>query len=130
MTMHDPVSDFLTRIRNARLAQHRFVDLNLSKMLLNIVKILKEQGFIDNYLVNEEQRKMRIFLRYSEKREAVIQGLKRISTPGLRRYIGYKQIPKVLGGMGTAILSTSKGILDGETARKLQVGGEFLCMIW
>jgi small subunit ribosomal protein S8 len=130
MTTHDPISDFLTRIRNARLAQHRFVDLNLTKMVHSIVKILKEQGFIESYLVNDETRQMRIFLKYSEKREAVIQGLKRISSPGLRRYVGYKKIPKVLGGMGIVVLSTPAGVVDGETARKLQVGGEFLCTVW
>jgi small subunit ribosomal protein S8 len=130
MVMHDPISDFLTRVRNARMAQHRFVDLNLNKVLLSIVKILKEQGFVESFLVNDEQRKMRVFLKYSDKREAVLQGLKRISSPGLRRYIGYKKIPKVLGGMGTVILSTPQGIVDGETARKLKVGGEYICMVW
>jgi small subunit ribosomal protein S8 len=130
MALHDPISDLLTRIRNAKLAEHRFVDLNLSKAILSIAKILKEQGLIENYLVNEEHRKMRIFLKYSDGRESVIQGLKRISCPGLRRYVGYKKIPRVLGGMGIAILSTPKGIVDGETARKLQVGGELLCLVW
>ncbi len=127
---HDPISDLLTRVRNAKLAQHRFTDLSLSKAKLRIVQILKEQGLIENYLVNDEERKMRVILKYAHNRESVIQGLKRVSSPGLRRYIGYKKIPRVLGGMGIAILSTPKGIIDGETARKLQVGGELLCLIW
>lgn len=130
MATHDPISDLLTRIRNAKLAQHRFVDLGLSKAMVSILKILKEQGMIDNYLINEEKKMLRAFLKYADNRESVIQGLKRISCPGLRRYVGYKKIPRVLGGMGIAILSTPKGIVDGETARKLQVGGELLCLVW
>jgi small subunit ribosomal protein S8 len=130
MTLHDPISDLLTRIRNGKLARHRFVDLNLSRTMLSIVKVLKEQGMVESFLVNDEQRKMRVFLKYSDKRESVIHGLKRVSSPGLRRYVGYKRIPKVLSGMGIAILSTPKGIIDGETARKLQVGGELLCLVW
>lgn len=130
MASHDPVSDLLTRIRNAKLARHRFVDINLSKLSTNVIKVLERQGFIERYLVNDELRKVRIFLKYAEGREPVIQGLKRISTPGIRRYIGYKKIPKVLGGMGVAILSTPNGIIDGETARQQKVGGELLCFIW
>src|SRR5438105_1095831 len=82
MATHDPISDLLTRIRNAKMAQHRFVDLSVSRGLVNLVKILKEQGFVENYLVNEETHQMRVFLKYSDKRESVIQGLKRISSPG------------------------------------------------
>ncbi|MGE5195780.1 MAG: 30S ribosomal protein S8 [Anaerolineae bacterium] len=130
MALHDPISDLLTRIRNGKMAKHRFVDLNVSRMKLSIIKILQEQGFIDNVLVNEEKKKVRVYLKYVQGRQAVLQGLKRVSCPGLRRYIGYKQIPKILGGMGIAILSTPKGIVDGETARNLKVGGELLCFIW
>lgn len=128
--MHDPIADLLTRIRNAKLAKHRYVDFRLSKMKINIVKVLLEQGFVDNYLVNDEKGEARVFLRYTAGREPVLQGLKRMSAPGLRRYVNYKKIPKVLGGMGTAILSTPKGIVDGETARKMKVGGELLCLVW
>jgi small subunit ribosomal protein S8 len=126
--MHDPIADLLTRIRNAKLAKHRYVDFRLSKM--KIVKVLLEQGFVDNYLVNDEKGEARVFLRYTAGREPVLQGLKRMSAPGLRRYVNYKKIPRVLGGMGTAILSTPKGIIDGETARKMRVGGELLCLVW
>ena len=130
MSQNDPIADLLTRIRNASQARHRFVDVPSSKEKLNIVKVLKEQGFVENYLVNDEMRKMRVFLRYTEGREPLIQGLKRHSMPGLRRYIAYKDIPYVLGGLGIAILSTSKGIVDGESAKKMQVGGELLCFVW
>lgn len=130
MAAHDPISDLLTRIRNAKLARHRFVDINLSKLNTNVIKVLEKQGFIERFLVNGELRKIRIFLKYADGRESVLQGLKRISTPGIRRYIGYKKIPKVLGGMGIAILSTPIGIVDGETARQQKVGGELLCFIW
>lgn len=130
MALQDPISDLLTRIRNAKLAEHRFADLNLSKMMVMIVKVLKDQGFIENYLVDDEKHKMRVFLKFSDKRTLIIQGLKRISSPGLRKYVGYKDIPVVMSGMGIAILSTPKGVMDGETAKKQQVGGELLCLIW
>lgn len=130
MAMHDPVADLLTRIRNAISAKHRYVDLSATKIKLNILKVLKEKGLIENYLVNEENRKARAFLKYAEGRDPLISGLKRMSSPGLRRYVGHKSIPKIDGGMGLVILSTPKGIIDGETARKLKVGGELLCFIW
>jgi small subunit ribosomal protein S8 len=130
MALSDPIADLLTRIRNAKLAKHRFVDTSVSKMKLNIIKILQEQGFIENFLVNDEKHKIRIFLKYIQGREPVMQGLKRISSPGLRRYVGYKEIPHVLDGLGVAILSTPNGIVDGETARKQKVGGELLCFVW
>ncbi len=128
--MHDPIADLLTRIRNAKLAKHRYVDFRLSAIKINIIKVLLEQGFVDNYLVNDEKGEARVFLRYTNGRDPVIQGIKRVSSPGLRRYVAYKKIPKILGGMGTAILSTPKGVLDGETARKMKVGGELLCLVW
>ena len=130
MSFNDPIAELLTKIRNAKGAQHRFVDLGYSNNKIKILEILKNQGFIENFLVNEEMHKMRIFLRYNRERGSVINNLKRISTCGLRRYIGYKDIPRVFNGMGIAILSTPKGILDGETARNLKVGGELLCTIW
>jgi small subunit ribosomal protein S8 len=130
MARHDPISDFLTRIRNAKDARHRFVDINVSKQKVNLLKVLQQQGFIDNFIVNDDKKQVRVFLKYTEGRRPVIQGLARKSTPGLRRYVGHDEIPKVLGGMGIAILSTSRGILDGETAREMSVGGELLCIIW
>lgn len=130
MALNDPIADLLTRIRNAKTARHRYVDMFASKTKTSIAKVLKEQGFIDNYLVNDENKKLRIFIKYTEGREPVLQGLKKISCPGLRRYVGYKKIPNILGGLGIAILSTPQGIVDGETARRLKVGGELICYIW
>ena|SRR3972149_2727186 len=130
MAIHDPISNLLTRIRNAKDATHRFVDMSSSRLLLGILKVLKEQGYIENYLVDDEKMMMRIFLKYAEGRAPVLRGLKRVSTPGLRRYVTARKIPTVLNGFGIAILSTHKGILDGETARKENVGGELLCTIW
>ena len=130
MSLSDPIADLLTRVRNAIKANHRYVDLYSSKVKINILKVLKEQGLIENYLVNEENRKARAFLKYAEGRDPLISGLRRISSPGLRRYVGHKSIPKIYGGMGLVILSTPRGIIDGESARKLKVGGELLCYIW
>ena len=128
--LHDPIADLLTRIRNAKSARHRFVDFRPSKIKIEIVKILQAQGFIERYLVNEEKGQARLFLKYAGGREPVIKGLNRMSSPSLRRYVGYKQIPRIFGGMGIAILSTPGGIIDGETARRNKLGGELLCLVW
>lgn len=131
MAQSDRIADFLTRLRNAIRARHRFVDTTVSQMNLNLAKVLENLGYIEHTLVNEEKKKMRIFLKYAENREPVLQNLKRISSPGLRRYIKSTEIPKVFGGLGSVILSTSKmGVVDGETARKESVGGELLCYVW
>jgi small subunit ribosomal protein S8 len=130
MALHDPISDFLTRLRNAKAAKHRYVDQALSKVKLALAKVLHEQGFIDQFSVDEEERSLRIFLRYQRDREPLIDGLKRVSKPGLRRYLGYREIPRVRGGIGIAILSTPKGIMEGEKARRERLGGELLCIIW
>lgn len=130
MSMHDPIADLLTRIRNARKARHSYVDFATSRIKVNIIKILQEQGFVNNFLVDEEEGRGRVFLKYAQGREPVIQGLKRVSTPGLRRYVSASQIPVVLSGMGIAIVSTSKGVMDGESARKQKLGGELLCLVW
>ncbi len=130
MSFNDPIAELLTKIRNAKRAQHRYVDLSFSKNKVKILDLMRNHGFIDNFLVNEEQFKVRIFLRYNKERQSVIQDLKRISTSGMRRYVGYKDIPRVFNGMGICIMSTPKGIVDGETARNLKVGGEILCTVW
>ena len=130
MAFNDPIAELLTKIRNAKGAQHRYVDLSHSKMKVKILEILKGHGFIENFLVDEENHKIRTFLRYTKNRESVIHGLTRISKSGLRRYIGYADIPRVFNGMGIAILSTPKGVVDGETAKNLKVGGELLCAVW
>lgn len=130
MALTDPIADLLTRIRNAKDARHRFVDFHPSNIKMEIIKVLQNQGFVDRVLLNEEKRQARIFLRYDREREPVMKGLKRISCPSLRKYVGHKEIPRIYGGMGIAILSTPAGILDGETARKRRVGGELLCFVW
>lgn len=129
----DPIADFLTRIRNATKAQHRYVDLPWSKMSQNIADILQAQGFIENYLVKHESKQrgtMRIFLKYTNGRVPVIQGIKRVSKPGLRRYVGHQDIPRFYGGLGVTILSTSKGVMAGFDAIANKVGGELLCLVW
>ncbi len=128
----DPIADLLTRIRNASTARHRYLDVSWSKMREAIVKILKENGFVAHFLVKEENKKktMRIFLKYTPQREPVINGLKRVSKPSLRRYVTHNEIPRVLGGMGISIVSTSSGVIDGKTARGKKIGGELLCLAW
>jgi len=130
MSFNDPIAELLTKIRNAKGAQHRYVDLSFSKNKVKILDLLRSHGFIENFLVNEEQFKIRVFLRYTKERQSVIHNLKKISTSGVRRYVGYKEIPRVFNGMGVCIMSTPKGIVDGETARNLKVGGELLCTVW
>lgn len=128
--LHDPIADLLTRIRNAQKQRHRFVDMRLSKQNLSIAKLLEAQGFVEHVLVDDEKRRMRIFLKYARGRTPVVNGLKRVSSPGLRRYVGHQKIPKILGGMGIAVLSTTAGIIDGEAARQKKLGGELLCYVW
>ena len=130
MSFNDPIAELLTKIRNAKGAQHRYVDMSFSKNKVKILELMRAHGFIENFLVNEEQFKMRVFLRYTKERQSVIRNLKRISTSGMRRYVGYQDIPRVFNGMGLCIMSTPKGIVDGETARNLKVGGEVLCTVW
>ncbi len=130
MSFNDPIAELLTKIRNAKDAQHRFVDMSLSKMKVEILNLLKDHGFIDNFLVDKQRYRMRIFLRYTKDRGSVILGLKRESKCGCRRYLGYQDIPRVFNGMGIAILSTSQGVVDGATAKKLKKGGELLCTVW
>lgn len=133
MAISDPVADFLTRIRNALKARHRYVDVDWSKMRESIANILKDEGFIENYLVKKESAQrgqIRIFLKYTAAREPVINGIKRVSRPGLREYVGRDKIPQFFGGLGVSILSTSNGILSGNAANKKKVGGELLCLVW
>jgi small subunit ribosomal protein S8 len=130
MAFNDPISELLTKIRNAKSAHHRYVDISFSKIKVKILEILKGHGFIENFLVSEEKRKMRVFLRYAKNRKSLLNGLERVSSPGLRRYVSYRDIPRVWNGLGISILSTPKGIVDGETARNLKVGGELMCTIW
>jgi len=132
MSMTDPIADMLTRLRNAIQAHHERVDIPASKLKLEIARILRDEGFISNYksLQGEHQGTLRVFLRYSEEGNPVIHGIERVSRPGRRVYRGKGEIPKVLGGLGLAIVSTSKGVLSGTEAARSGVGGEVLCQVW
>lgn len=131
MTMTDPISDLLTRIRNACRARHETVDVPLSQMKLQIAGILKDEGFISNFTViqDDEQGMLRIHLRYGPGKKPIISAMTRVSRPGCRVYARKSEIPDVLGGMGVSILSTSQGVLTGKQAREKGLGGEVLCTI-
>ena len=128
----DPISDLLVRLRNGMKARLRYVDIGSSKLKIAIVDLLKKIGFVEEYLVKEENGigTMRIFIKYIADRESILQGLKRISKPGLRRYVKCKDIPYVFNGFGFAILSTSYGVMVDREAKKRGVGGEILCYVW
>ena len=133
MNCNDPIADMLTRIRNANTAKHDTVDVPASKMKVAIADILVKEGYITKYDIEEigNFKTIRITLKYGkDKNEKIITGLKRISKPGLRVYAGKEELPKVLGGLGTAIISTNKGVITDKEARKLNVGGEVLAFIW
>ena len=133
MTMSDPIADMLTRIRNANTAKHDTVDIPSSKMKNAIAEILFNEGYITKYEIIEDGnfKTIRVTLKYgADKNEKIITGIKRISKPGLLVYANKNEIPKVLGGLGTAILSTNRGIITDKEARKLQVGGEVLAFVW
>lgn len=129
--MTDPIADMLTRIRNANSKGHNTVAMNSSKMKVSIAEVMQKEGFIKEFQVEGEgaKRTLEMKLKYSEDKK-VINGIKRISKPGLRVYCGKEDIPRVLGGLGIAILSTPKGVMAGKHARKLGVGGEVLCFVW
>jgi len=129
--VNDPIADMLTRIRNAVMARHDTVLISASKMKLSIAKILKEEGFISDYTVlrGKPQRMIKITLKYIDGQPAVM-GLERVSKPGLRVYVGRGEIPRVYGGLGIAILSTSKGVMTGQEAWRRKLGGELLCYVW
>ena len=133
MTMSDPIADMLTRIRNANTAKHDTVDVPSSKMKLAIADILVKEGYIASYEIVDDGafKNIHMTLKYgADKNEKIITGIKRISKPGLRVYAGKDEIPRVLGGLGIAILSTNQGIVTDKEARKLQVGGEVLAFVW
>jgi small subunit ribosomal protein S8 len=135
MSMTDPIADFLTRVRNAIHAAHETVDIPASKLKSELARILKEQGYIESYEVKPQPdggagQLIEIRLKYTEDRRSAISGLRRISRPGRRTYVGAKHIPKVLGGMGTSIMSTSHGVMTGHDARSAGVGGEVLAQVW
>lgn len=132
MTMTDPVADMLTRIRNALRASHEVVNIPSSKLKINVAKVLKSEGYIKNFrIVSDGQyRYIRIFLKYDKDGSPVIEGLKRVSKPSCRVYVGRDRLPKVLNGYGINIVSTPKGVMTDEEARKAGVGGELLCAVW
>ena len=132
MAVSDPIADMLTKIRNASLAKHEKVDISTSKMKLQIIKIMKNEGFIKNFkkVTKDNMSVIRVYLKYDDAQAPVIHGLERISTPGRRVYSGYKDMPRVLNGLGIAILSTSRGVMTNKKAAELKVGGEVLCYIY
>ena len=132
MAMTDPIADMLTRIRNANTAGHKTVDVPASKMKKSIAGILKEEGYIEDFEVIEDNKQgiIKVTMKYGADKERVISGIKKISKPGLKTYAKANDIPKVLGGLGIAIISTSKGIVSDKEARKLGLGGEVICYVW
>nr|WP_290667312.1 30S ribosomal protein S8 [Ardenticatena sp.] len=132
MTVTDPIADMLTRIRNAQMARHRYVDVPTSKMKQAIAQILADEGYIERVEVIEAKPRnlLRLWLKYDENKKPAITNLKRVSKPGRRIYAGKREIPWVLSGIGIAILSTSRGIMTDRQARRLGVGGEVLCYVW
>ncbi len=132
MTISDPIADMLTRIRNAIMARHDSVLIPTSRMKLSIASILREEGFINDYEVlrGKPHRVIKIYLKYGDKNQSVLSGLERVSKPGLRVHVQRKEIPRVYGGLGIAILSTSKGVMIGQQAWRQGVGGELLCNVW
>jgi small subunit ribosomal protein S8 len=131
-TVTDPIADLLARIRNGALAEHEKVDIPASRLKARLAEILKEEGFIKNFRLIEDKKQgvLRVYLKYGPGQERVITGLRRVSKPGRRRYVGADKVPSVLGGMGVAILSTPRGVLTDRESRKLRVGGEVLCYVW
>ena len=133
MSMSDPIADMLTRVRNATNAGHKRVDIPASKMKLEIARILQKERFIANYKFVDDgstQGVIRVYLKYTPDEEPVIAGIERVSKPGLRRYCGAQEVPRVFGGMGVSILSTSRGVMTGREAKRIGVGGEILCTVW
>ena len=132
MTISDPIADLLTRIRNAIMARHDSVPIPASRMKLSIARIIKDEGFINDYEVlrGKPHRVIKIYLKYDDKNQPVLSGLERVSKPGLRVHVQQKEIPRVYGGLGIAILSTSRGMMTGQQAWRQGVGGELLCYVW
>jgi small subunit ribosomal protein S8 len=128
----DPISDMLTRIRNSSMAEHEKTDIPASKLKVRIAELLKEEGFIKNFRLIEDRKQgiLRVYLKYGPGQERVITGLRRVSKPGRRQYVGADKIPSVLGGIGVALISTPRGVLTDRESRRLRVGGEVLCYVW
>ena len=132
MSITDPVADMLTKIRNGAAAKHEKVDIRPSKLKMEIIKILKNEGYVKNFkkVTQDEIDLIRVFLKYDETENSIIHGLKTVSTPGRRVYSGYKNMPRVYNGLGTVIVSTSSGVITGRKAVDQKVGGEIICTVW
>ncbi len=131
MSWSDPIADMLTRIRNAQSAGLEIIEMPSSRMKAEIARVLKDEGYISEYEVEGDvKRVLRIALKYNEEEKPVIRGIRRESCPGLRRFCGWQEIPRVLGGLGISILSTSSGVMSGVEARRRRVGGELICTVW
>ena len=132
MSMSDPIADLLTRIRNANQALKPHADVPASRLKREVLRVLRETRYIDSYDVLDDKRQgvLRVYLKYTPERERVIAGLRRISRPGLRKYVKAKQVPRVLGGLGVAVVSTPKGVMTDEECRREHVGGEVICYVW
>ena len=127
----DPIADMLTRIRNAQQAKHEIVEMPGSRMKAEIARILKEEGYVSEFEVEGAPKTVvSIALKYTDDGAGVIRGIRRMSTPGLRKFCGWKEIPRVLGGLGTSIISTSQGVMSGREARRRKLGGELVCTVW
>ena len=132
MTPSDPIADMLTRVRNAITARHQKVDVPASKLKMELARILKEEGYILNYKMADDgaQKTIRLYLKYTAANQPAISTIQRVSRPGCRVYVGSKEIPRVLGGLGINILTTPRGVMTGRDARKENLGGELLCQVW
>lgn len=131
MSHSDPVADFLTRLRNAQRAGHRYVDIQANKFVQKIAEVLKEGNFVEHILIRTEGhiQEMRVFLKYGSKRRPILKTLRRVSSPGSRRYISSEKVPSIMNGLGMVILSTSQGVMSGQKARQMNLGGEYLCYV-
>ena len=131
MSWSDPIADMLTRIRNGQAAGHEIVEMPASNLKAAIAKVLKDEGYVEDYEVEgDAKRVLRVALKYNAEGKPVIRGLRRESSPGLRRFCGWKDVPRVLGGLGTAVISTSSGVMSGIEARRRKLGGEIICTVW
>ncbi|HAE23513.1 MAG TPA: 30S ribosomal protein S8 [Spirochaetaceae bacterium] len=132
MSVSDPISDMLTKVRNASMARHEKVDIPTSRLKLEIVKILKTEGYIKNFkkIVQEGTNFIRVFLKYDENEQPILHGIEKVSKPGRRVYTGYKTLPRVRNGYGTVIVSTSDGVTTGKKAAEKKIGGELICTVW
>lgn len=130
--MSDPIADMLTRIRNANRARKDYVDIPSSKIKVAIARIMKDEGYVKYYKVIRDKKQgiLRVFLKYGPNNEPIIQGLERVSKPGIRTYVSKDEIPRVLGGLGITVISTSRGVLTGKECKRSKIGGEVLCNIW